>query len=457
MTIGYVRACRLSPSVEDQAARLFEAGADKVYLDDGTTDTMTEIFAFAHHGDTILTDSLSALASNRETVYNLIARSNAAGIPIRTLKENLDTSGIYADALFVFLTAIRRLERGSLPVRGEQPEPEYLPDYFPDTEPDIAPDWIPELDDIILPEYAPESNIMPNWIPEYIPAANPGSYRPDNITPDWIPEITPVIARSSIITPDITPDWLPEAVPILIRPCVIKPDITPDWIPETILIPSYPVQYETDILATPDWIPDINPVITQSIPVQSGLFPDWIPDAIQHNNPDRVPKPDRTPAWLPEFTPETNQAAPVIPIWQDWIAIAFALPADAVGRLPDDAILHLNARPTDNTGNEIIFVRLRPDGDKALPSDNPTDEDTAQLDTNLTGRSAAERMIIRQIREQRRIMSLQHIVIAVVIVFLILLGILAIALPKLNSSIPAGTVAYPWLLEVIDQVWLYSR
>lgn len=103
---------------------------------------------------------------------------------------------------------------------------------------------------------------------------------------------------------------------------------------------------------------------------------------------------------------------------------------DRIGTLPPDAKLKPGLKPEAADGTELIIIPSKPGAEKAI-GEGVTDVARAASERP---RTAAERLVVTQMREQRRLAGIRHAVIAAVVVLLILLGILAAALPKLNAG-----------------------
>lgn len=401
MVFGYARASVKSPDVQAQADRLYAAGAEPVYVENGDGAALDWILGNARPGDAVMATGLDVLAPDRRRFHAIRRQALDTGVDLVLLDQGATLPGPYGDALETFLRALWRMERNPevpMPERAPKavrpaPVPDAPPDYWPEHVPEPDSDWVPDAAPRVLgPVLKPEPGPWPAWIgpdeavPRAVQAPVPGP------RPDWIPEPSRREAAASRDVSGKRPAWIPSAAPAPVR---AGPEPAP-W---------------------PDWV-------RRGAPAGAGRQPprrhrelclaDWVPD----------PPEDRPPAAPCRALPFEPSGTPV-----QW-----PLPGEAVGRLPDDALLKPDAVPLGPDGLPAVFVRTRPKatGRDLAARDVPVRED--QPGPAFAKTSAAERIILKEMRERRRLSSFRHMVIAAIVTLLILLGILAAALPRLSAA-----------------------
>jgi len=411
-------------------------------------DTLAEAFAALRKGDMLLAVSLAVLAPDRPAVYDMAARLMATGACLATIEEGIDTDSRNGRSFLRLMKAMQRLEANPEPVDPPEPAPvppgpgihEYVPDWD-EPEPDgHVPSEMQERPPVHAAIERPRG--APAWIPQAAarPAAAPREHVP--MRPAWIPTeptaklaFRPATAQTAVSK---QPYWMPAATTRKtdygpgINPFAL--DAAPDWHPGQTYRPD---RAGPEPLAQPDWLPV--PVTKTDCACRQAwpATPAWVPD-IPDREPIRYKKITRLydidrGDWMPvppfdlpqvpkrRILPMPDPPGEEAPMCPD---------PDRIGILPPDAKLKPGTRAMTENGTELIVIPTRPGAEKAI-GEGVTDVTRTARERPPT---AAERLVVSQMREQRRMAGIRHAVIAAVIALLILLGILAATLPRLNAG-----------------------
>lgn len=444
MVIGYIRACRRHPDVNAQADELFGCGAEKIYLDDGTSDALGDAFNCLRQGDMLLAVSLAVFAPSRPAAYALADRVASTRACLATLEEGIDTESRNGPPFVRFLSALRKLEAN--PEAVGPPEPGPLPEGSREA-PEYVPDWedpepagsMPEYVYARSPRCVPDANpvrTVPDWVAHAMARAiHAGPERPPR-APIWVRE--PVASPCPVGNAALPerPAWFPPAARFHdfdVRDFRPGPAPAPCWLPGTAAREAACGQ---DAAWTPAWIPAPakRPDAAGTDPAPS---PDWLPWAplygsVKYRRITRLYTVDRR-EWLPDpplDMPRIPRRRTVPMPDPPGFEVPPCPDPDRIGTLPPDAKLKPGTKPEAADGTELIVIPSKPGAEKAI-SEGVTDVARASAEKP---RTAAERLVIAQMREQRKLAGIRHTVIAAVIALLILLGILAAALPKLNAG-----------------------
>lgn len=444
LIIGYVRECRQGPGIQRQADILYNAGIDRVYPEQDGSGTMNRILSTLRQGDYIAVTSLHVLAPSRADLYSKAYAVASKGAGLISLEEGLGDAGTM-EGFLDLLDVLSRLEAHPEPIdQNTSPDLDAPPEYIP-------PETGPAM---------PDGDLRPpGKIPDEIPARAYAAF-----IPGWIPERAKHGAPA-VETIDAWPYWLPASTTRPEPPAAGKAfPAWPAWLPGNERKPEPAISTATG--RKPAWMPEFLPDMAAK-PVYEAPVPAWIPTESRHADTAR-PAPAPFPAWLPEtpgnrtayrkpsrlFTidrngwqPDGPYSVPVQPRRRLKQTCEPLYPApetchdpSMAGILPNDALLRPNARPTAPGGGEVILIPVRPDAEKAIGTGIPDIDRPAEERRPAT---PAERLVIRQMQEQRRISGIRHAILAAVVAILLLLGILAVSLAKGGVRAPASGAALP--------------
>jgi DNA invertase Pin-like site-specific DNA recombinase len=114
--IGYVRPSSGGQSVQAQSELLKAAGASKIYQEQADKlkhdrPQLDILLAAVNEGDMVITTSLDRIARNTKHLQALIESLSAAGVTLRVLDSDIDTSQLNGETLRTLLGIISQFER----------------------------------------------------------------------------------------------------------------------------------------------------------------------------------------------------------------------------------------------------------------------------------------------------------------------------------------------------------
>jgi DNA invertase Pin-like site-specific DNA recombinase len=115
--IGYARVSTAEQNLDLQAAALSEAGAIRIYSDQGVsggaTDRpeLTRALDRLDAGDVLTVWKLDRLGRNTQHVLAVVDDLRSRGVAFRSITEGLDTTGPMGTAILTIMAAFAQLER----------------------------------------------------------------------------------------------------------------------------------------------------------------------------------------------------------------------------------------------------------------------------------------------------------------------------------------------------------
>lgn len=122
---GYGRVSTTEQNTDIQRDALLAAGAEKLFLDKytGTKSSRPELDRLRDQmraGDTILVLKVDRLARSTRDLLNLVQEFADAGVTLKVLEQNIDTSSAEGKFLLNVLSAVAELERDMIVARTQQ-------------------------------------------------------------------------------------------------------------------------------------------------------------------------------------------------------------------------------------------------------------------------------------------------------------------------------------------------
>lgn len=123
--LGYGRVSTVEQSTDIQRDALLAAGAEKLYLDKytGTKSSRPELDRLRDQmraGDTVCVLKIDRLARSTRDLLNLVQEFAEAGVTLKVLEQNIDTSTSEGKFLLNVLSAVAELERDMIVSRTRQ-------------------------------------------------------------------------------------------------------------------------------------------------------------------------------------------------------------------------------------------------------------------------------------------------------------------------------------------------
>lgn len=123
--LGYGRVSTLEQSTDIQRDALLAAGVEKLFLDKytGTKSSRPELDKlreYMREGDTVCVLKIDRLARSTRDLLNLVQEFADAGVTLRVLEQNIDTSTSEGKFLLNVLSAVAELERDMIVARTKQ-------------------------------------------------------------------------------------------------------------------------------------------------------------------------------------------------------------------------------------------------------------------------------------------------------------------------------------------------
>lgn len=118
--IGYARVSRTDQNVELQVDALREAGATKVFVEQGVSGAkadrpeLAKMLAHLRAGDEVLVWKLDRIARNTKNLLELVDQLKELGVTFRSITDGISTSGAMGKAMITIMGALAELERDQI-------------------------------------------------------------------------------------------------------------------------------------------------------------------------------------------------------------------------------------------------------------------------------------------------------------------------------------------------------
>ena len=120
--LGYARVSTKEQKTWNQVARLEDAGAERVFVDDGVSGAISpwkrpalrELLDYARDGDEIVVYRLDRLGRRAVELLTLIEELTGRGVTVRLLNEGLVTGGTTGKIFVMVLAILAELERDTI-------------------------------------------------------------------------------------------------------------------------------------------------------------------------------------------------------------------------------------------------------------------------------------------------------------------------------------------------------
>ncbi|WP_404430681.1 recombinase family protein [Microbacterium lacus] len=117
--LGYARVSRGDQAAANQRPALLEAGATKIFTDEGVSGAtppasrpaFAELLTYAREGDEIVAYRLDRIARNAAAALALVEDLDGRGITLRTIADGLSTRGTTGRLVLTIIAAIAEMER----------------------------------------------------------------------------------------------------------------------------------------------------------------------------------------------------------------------------------------------------------------------------------------------------------------------------------------------------------